>query len=466
MSTPAPLTEELLEAFRRRVGGTTFLAGEPGYDDARRVWNGMIDRRPIAVVRAATVGDIGAVVDFARDTGLPLAVRGGGHGVAGHGTVDGGIVLDLGSLHFVEVDAAAGTVTAEPGATLADLDTATAVHDLAVPVGVVSMTGVAGLTVGGGIGWLTRAHGLTVDNLIAADVVTAGGGTVHASAEENPDLFWGIRGGGGNFGVVSSFTFRAHPLPPLVYAGNLVYHEDRWIDALRAWEQWTADLPDEMQSIISFLVPPPAWELGDAPVMLVGFAWAGSDHDEGAAVVAPLRAAASADVELVEPVPWPAWQGQADVLFPPSSRAYWKNTAFDRLDDEVIEAIVVRAAEQTWRGTGFDIHHMGGASARVPEDATAFPTRAARYWLNVYGFWTDPADDAERGAFVRAFAADMEPFSTGAQYVNFVGVDDPADLHGQATRIWDEEKLDRLRALKRRFDPGNLFRLNHNISPE
>ncbi|WP_448072773.1 BBE domain-containing protein [Georgenia yuyongxinii] len=200
--------------------------------------------------------------------------------------------------------------------------------------------------------------------------------------------------------------------------------------------------------------------------MLVGFAWAGSDHEAGAGVVAPLLAAAPAEVELVEPVPWPAWQGQADVLFPRGSRAYWKNTAFDRLDDAVIETIALRAAEQTWRGTGFDIHHMGGAYARVPEDATAFPTRAARFWFNAYGFWSDAADDADRTAFVRGIGADMEPFSAGAQYVNFVGVDDPADVHGQAARIWGPDKLDRLRALKRRYDPGNLFRLNHNIAPE
>ncbi|KAE8763276.1 FAD-binding protein [Georgenia thermotolerans] len=465
----------MLEALTRRVGGAVYLPGDPDYEQARRVWNGMVDRRPVAVVRAATAGDIGAVVEFAKEAGLPLAVRGGGHGVAGNGTVDDGIVLDLGSLNFVSVDPASRTVHAEPGATIADVDAATSVHDLAVPLGVVSMTGVAGLTLGGGIGWLTRAHGLSIDNLLAADVVTAGGGTLHASAEENPELFWGIRGGGGNFGVVSSFTFLAHPLPHELFAGNLVYGEDRWLDALLAWEEWTRDLPDLMQSIVTFLVPPPAWELGSVPLMLVGFAWAGADRAEGARVLEPLRAAVTPDAEVVEPTAWTAWQSAADELFPRGSRAYWKNTSFDRMDDEVVETLVLRAAEQRWRGTAFDIHHMGGAYGRVPEDATAFPTRRARFWLNVYGYWQDAADDDARVAFVRGLAADMEPFATGGTYTNFLGAEaagppgehrvQAVERRAQAATVWGPDKLERLTALKRRYDPGNLFHLNHNIPP-
>ncbi|WP_226909653.1 FAD-binding oxidoreductase [Georgenia ruanii] len=472
MSTSAPGPK--LEALTRRVGGAVCRAGDPGYEEARRVWNGMVDRRPLAVVRAATAGDIGAVVEFAKETGLPLAVRGGGHGVAGNGTVDGGIVLDLGSLDFVSVDPGSGTVRAEPGATIADVDAATAVHDLAVPLGVVSTTGIAGLTLGGGIGWLTRAHGLSIDNLLAADVVTAGGGTLHASAEENPDLFWGIRGGGGNFGVVSAFTFRADPLPHEVLAGNLVYGEERWLDALLAWEEWTRALPDAMQSIVTFFVPPPSWELGSEPLMVVRFAWAGPDHAEGAAVLAQLRAAARPDGEVVGPMAWTAWQSVADELFPRGSRAYWKNTSFDRMADDVVETLVLRAGEQRWRGTGFDIHHMGGAYGRVPEDATAFPTRAARFWLNVYGYWQDAADDGARVAFVRGLATDMEPFATGGTYTNFLGAEAPGpderraqqvDRRAQAAAVWGPDALERLVALKRRYDPGNLFHLNHNIPP-
>ncbi|MFH5823892.1 FAD-binding oxidoreductase [Georgenia sp. AZ-5] len=459
------VTPELLEALRRRVGGIVMLPGDPGYDEARLVWNGMIDRYPIAVVRAATVGDIGPVIEFAADTGLPLAVRGGGHNVAGNGTTDGGIVLDLGSLNFVEVDAPTSTVRVEGGATLAHVDAATTIHDLAVPLGVVSGTGVAGLTLGGGLGWLTRAHGLTADNLLSAEVVTAEGRTVRASAEENPDLFWGIRGGGGNFGVVAYFTFRAHPLPAEVYAGNLVYSPEHWTGALAAWEAWTRDLPDEMQSIVSVLVPPASWELGDEHVMLVGFAWASPDKEEGARVAGLLRDAAPPDGAVVAPTPWTAWQSGMDELFPKGSRAYWKNAAFDRLDAEVIDVLVRRATEQTWTGTAFDIHHMGGAFARVPADATPFPARDARFWLNVYGFWADPGDDRERTAFVRGLAQDMAPFATGGQYVNFMGREDVHDWHAQAAAVYGPEKLERLVALKRRYDPANLFRLNHNIPP-
>ena len=465
MSTTAPLTGELIAALRRRVGGPVVLDGEPGYDDARTVWNAMIDRRPAAVVRAATVGDIEPVVAFARETGLPLAVRGGGHNVAGNGTVDGGIVLDLGSLNRVEVDEASRTVRVPGGATLADVDRATTPHGLAVPLGVISGTGVGGLTLGGGVGWLTRAHGLTIDNLLGADVVTADGATVRASAEENPELFWGIRGGGGNFGVVSSFTFRAHPLGPVVYAGNLVYGAAHWVSALRAYEEWTRDLPDAMTSILTFITPPPALEMGDEPLMIVGFAWASPDHDQGRRVLEPLLAAAPPDDREVGPTDWPAWQSAMDAIFPKGVRAYWKNTSFDRMDDEVIAVLARRAAEQTWLGTAFDVHHLGGAFARVPEHATPFPHRSARFWINIYGFWTGAEDDAARTAFVRDLAAELAPFATGGQYVNFLGAEEVVDRRGQAEAVYGPEKLERLVALKRRYDPANLFRLNHNIPP-
>ena len=272
---------------RHQIAGVAVLDGEPGYEEARRVWNGMIDRRPRAVVRAGSLSDIAPTVVMAREHDLPLAVRGGGHSVAGHGTVDGGLVLDLGALRVVEVDPGRRIVRAEPGATLADLDRATQAHGLAVPLGVVSGTGVAGLTVGGGIGWLTRPHGLTIDNLIAADVVTASGETVRASQTQNTELFWGIRGGGGNFGVVSSFTYRAHPLGPVVFAGTLAYRQENWQAALRAYAAWTRDLPDALGSIISFLVPPADWGMGDQTLMLVGFAWASPDHEERPACGGP-----------------------------------------------------------------------------------------------------------------------------------------------------------------------------------
>jgi FAD/FMN-containing dehydrogenase len=454
-----------LARLRDEIEGTVLEPGDDAYDEARSVWNGMIDRRPAAVVRAASVGDIAPTIRRARELGLPLAIRGGGHNVAGNGTVEAGIVLDLGGLTGVEVDLGTRTVRVGPGATLGHLDRATEPHALAVPIGVVSATGVAGLTLGGGVGWLTRAHGLTADNLLEAEVVTASGDTIRARATEHEDLLWALRGGGGNFGVVSSFTFRAHPLGPEVFAGTFVYRAPSWTGALRGWDAWTATIPDALTSIITFVVPPPEFELGDDPVMLVGWCWASPDRSAGEGAVDDLRRTAPPDVEVVEPVAWTTWQSQADGLFPKGVRAYWKNTSFERLDDATIDVIVRRGAEQAWRGTGFDLHHMGGVFGRVAEDATPFPNRSARYWLNVYGFWPEASDDAARIAFVRGFAADMEPLASGGQYVNFLGQEGGRDPVSAALAVYGPGKLDRLRDIKRRYDPDNVFRLNHNIPP-
>jgi FAD/FMN-containing dehydrogenase len=296
--------------------------------------------------------------------------------------------------------------------------------------------------------------------------VTADGTTVTASETENPELLWGLRGGGGNFGVATSFTFRARELPAEVFSGNLVYYgPEHWTIALQAWERWTRELPDEMTSILSVMVPPPCWELGSEPTLVIGFCWASGDRAEGQRLVDELQQAAPPDAAAVEPVPWTQWQSQADELFPKGVRAYWKNTSFDRLDDEVIALIVGRAAEQTWYGTAFDIHHLGGAYGRIPEDATPFPNRSARFWLNIYGFWNDAADDTERISFVRGFATDMRPFATGGQYINFMGAEPGQDQASLALTVYGPEKLERLIGLKLRYDPDNLFRLNHHIAP-
>ncbi|MPV36205.1 FAD-binding oxidoreductase [Georgenia subflava] len=460
--TTAPV---VVDDLRGLVRGTVATAADVGFEDARTVWNGMIDRRPLAVVRVGDEDDIATAISYARTRGLPLAVRGGGHGVSGNGTVESGIVIDLGSLNEVEVDAAAATVRVGGGATISDVDQVTIPHGLAVPLGVISRTGVGGLTLGGGVGWLTRAHGLAADNLLEARVVTADGTRVVAGEAGDPELLWGLRGGGGNFGVVSSFTFRAHPLPDPVLAVNFVYGEPSWRQALTAWEEWTRDLPDAMQSIITVVTPPAFFGLGDDPVILVALAWVSPDRAEGERLVEQLRAQAPPDGEETDTSGWVGWQSAVDPLVPWGSRAYWKNTSFDRLDDEVIDVILRRGAEQRWVGTAFDIHHMGGAFARVAEEATPFPARSARFWLNIYGFWTDAADDAHHTAFVKGFAQDMAPFATGGLYVNFMGHDDDTDWRAAALAVYGPDKLERLVALKRRYDPDNLFRLNHNIPP-
>jgi hypothetical protein len=333
-----------------------------------------------------------------------------------------------------------------------------------VPVGVVSGTGIAGLTLGGGVGWLTRPHGLTIDNLVSAEVVLATGELVSASASENADLFWGLRGGGGNFGVVTSFTFRAHPLDPDVFAGSLIYALPRWREALDAYVAWAADVPDEITTLVTFMVPPPDWELGDHALMFLGFAWAGTDRNAGRALIDRLRAACSPDVAIVDPTRWLAFQSAFDTAMPKGVRAYWRNASFERFDGPVIDTLVERCGAQTWVGTAADLHHMGGAFGRVPEDATAFPNRSARFWLNIYGFWPDAADDAARIAWVKGFSDAMRPHAVEGQYINFLGHED-ADAHRKALAAYGPAKLDRLMTVKRRYDPANLFRVNHNIPP-
>lgn len=458
-------SRRVLSLLRAALSGDLIERDDARYDDARRVWNGMIDRRPIAVVRAGSTADIAPTLAMASQQGLPLAIRGGGHNVAGNGTVDDGLVLDLSGLSGVAVDPGAGRVRVQAGATLGQVDRATEPFNLAVPIGVVSNTGLAGLTLGGGVGWLTRAYGLTVDNLVSAEVVTVGGETVRASASVNPDLFWGLRGGGGNFGVVTEFTFTAHPMPGLPFTGTFIYQAPQWATALTAYESWTRDLPDELTSVLTVTVPPPGLGLGSEPLILLGFAWAGENTARAARIVDELRRAAPPSMEATEPVRWTAWQSGVDEIFPKGARGYWRNTSFDRLDPEVIAALIRRGTEQTWIGTGFDIHHLGGAFGRVPEEATPFPSRAARFWLNIYGFWAEPADDLARMGFIREFGAEVEPLGSGGRYVNFLGEERDADPVEQAQQVYGAAKLERLALLKQEYDPQNLLRRNHNILP-
>jgi FAD/FMN-containing dehydrogenase len=450
--------------FTPDLAGPVVRPGDADYDEARRVWNGMIDRRPALVVRAGNVDDVARVVDMARSSGLALAIRGGGHNVAGYGTVDDGIVLDMGGLNDVTVDAEERLVHVAAGARLADIDRATEPFGLAVPVGVVSATGIAGLTLGGGIGWLVRPHGLTIDNLVAADVVLASGKQVRASATEHPDLFWALRGGGGNFGVVTRFTFQAHPLGPDVLAGSLIYEREHWVDALTSFARLAPELPDELTTLMTFLVPPPEWELGDRVLLFIGVAWASPDRRAGEAVIERVRLACPPDATVLEPTTWRQFQSAFDPMMPAGVRAYWRNASFASLDDAAIETMVDHLGRQTWVGTAADLHHMGGQFGRVPEDATAFPNRAAAYWLNIYGFWPDAADDPARIAWVKATSDALRPHAMAGQYVNFLGREDD-DRDDRAAAVYGEAKLARLKAVKARYDPENLFRINHNIRP-
>ena len=458
-----PMDAAALAALRAEVHGRVILPGEADYDEARRVWNGMIDKRPACVVQAAGVDDVGPVLQAARSTGLPLAIRGGGHNVAGMGSVDDGIVLDMGGLRSVSVDPESCLVRVEAGATLRDVDEATEPHGLAVPIGVVSGTGIAGFTLGGGVGWQTRAHGLAIDNLVAAEVVLPSGELVRADATTNPDLFWALRGGGGNFGVVTSFTFRAYPLGPEALAGTLVYELPRWGEALRAWRAWTADLPNELTPLITFMVPPPDWGLGNRVLMLAGFAWASADRATGLEVVERLVAACPPDARMTDPVRWVDFQSAFDSAMPKGVRAYWRNAWFAAMDDALVDALIEGCGRQTWVGTAADLHFMGGAFRRVPEEATAFPDRTAELWLNIYGFWTDALDDPARIAWVKGFSDRVRPLAMERQYLNFIGHSGAEAV--SAARIYGPAKLARLAEVKRRYDPENLLRVNHNIVP-
>ncbi len=459
--------DRALQSLRGRLAGLMIEPEDPLYDEARAVWNGMIDCRPRAVIQAGAVADIAPVLEVARDTGLALAVRGGGHSIAGHSTVEGGLVLDLGALRDVEVDAGCRLVTVAPGARLADVDRATTAHGLVVPLGEVSMTGVAGLTLGGGVGWLTRTHGLSLDNLVSAEVITAAGEHLQASEQENPELFWGLRGGGGNFGVVSSFTFRAHPLPAEVLCGNLFYRPEHWRDALRAFDRWAQELPDEMNAGVTFVVLPPELGMGEHPWMVVGCVWASGGHDAGRELIDRLRTAAPPDAQDISPTAWPAWQSAMDEMLPQGSRSYLKNQPLTGLDEEARDVVVDVASALTWFGTAINIYAMGGAFGRVPEDATAFPDRSAQYWVEITGFWSDPAQDERLSAFARSAHARFQPFAAAGQYVNFMGEPRAGaeKAAGTARQAYGPAKYERLVALKDRYDPENLFRLNHNIVP-
>lgn len=465
-----PRVQEALGRAAGELHGAIVLPGAPGWDEARAVWNGLIDRQPAAVLQAADVADVVLGVGLARELDLPIAVRGGGHSVAGNGTAEGGLVIDLGRMRQVSVDPATAIVRVQGGATLADLDGATIEHGLVVPSGVVSGTGVGGLTLGGGMGWLTRAYGLTIDHLVAAELVSADGRVVHASADEEPELFWALRGGGGNFGVVTTFELRALPLPRDVFAGAAFYVQERWAGALSAYADWARTIPDDLTTIVTFLTPPDAWlpdHLRGQPMLALSFCWAGLDPADGERAVADLLAADPAPdhVAVDAATPWVALQASADDGFPRGAHAYFKSTFLDDLDADAIATLVEHAGRRSSRLAGTDVHQLGGRYAQVPDEATAFGRRDAAFILNVWGVWSDAADDAREIGWVRDFWSAMQPHALGGHYVNFLGLEEGRELHVQTRDSYAPEAWARLVAVKRRWDPENRFRFNHNIPP-
>ena len=443
----APSLEELTASLR----GTLRKPGDTGYDEARQVWNGMIDKRPAAIVEATGVADVMATVRSARASRLPLAVRGGGHNVAGNAVCEGGIVLDLGRMRSVHVDPVRRTARVEGGATWRDYDYETQAHGLATPGGLVSSTGVGGLTLGGGFGYLSRLHGLASDNLISVDLVTADGELLISSAEDHADLFWGVRGGGGNFGVATSFKFRLHPLSG-IYGGLIVFPADLARTVFQRYREVAEAAPDAL-TVYAALVPSP---VGRAIGIVVAYA---GPEEEGRRLIQPLRDLGSVLLDTVAWVPYCQLQQQQDAAYPKGLRNYWKSAYLKSLSDDALRTLIDAMTQPPSPLCQIIIEQFGGAVARLPEDATAFQHRAARYNVMILGLSSDAADDLPNRAWVRQTSERMQPFATGGAYVNYLDSDE------DASRAYTGTTYERLVALKRKYDPGNLFHLNQNIAP-
>ncbi|MFJ4986883.1 FAD-binding oxidoreductase [Streptomyces sp. NPDC088732] len=447
---------------RERVRGQVITPGSEDYDRARTVRNAMIDKRPAAVVRCAGADDVRAVVDFARDNGLELAVRGGGHSVPGFGTCDGGVVADLSPMRAVRVDPRTRTARAEGGATWDDFNTATHAHGLATTGGIVSTTGVGGLTLGGGIGYLSRALGLSCDNLVSADVVTADGNLVVASGKEHEDLFWALRGGGGNFGAVTAFVFRLAPLTD-VYGGLMLYEMDHAATVLRAYRDAIAAAPERLCVFPAFHIAPPLPFIpedrhGDRFVALVA-CWTGPP-EEGERVLRPFRDAAPVAAEHVGPMPYPVMNSLFDAILPPGLQHYWKAAFAAELTDEALVAHVAHAPGLPAVNTAVHIYPIDGACHRVAPDATAFAYRDASFAAVIAGMWPDAAANDANIAWVRGYYEAIAPHSQEGGYVNFMAGDDQGRVRANY-----RGNHDRLVEVKRAWDPGNLFHLNQNIRP-
>jgi FAD/FMN-containing dehydrogenase len=453
----------VVEAIGAGLRGEILEEGDPAYDMARTVWNAAIDRKPGLIVRCLGTADVISAVKFARDNRLLVAVRGGGHNIAGNAVCDGGLMIDLSAMASVRVDPDARRMWVEPGATLADVDRETQAFGLAVPTGINSTTGIAGLTLGGGFGWITRKYGLTVDSLMSADVVTANGELVHANATENQELFWALRGGGGNFGVVTSFEFKLHPVGPEVLAGLVVHPFENAPDLLKDYRRLAATAPDELTCWTVMRKAPPLpflpQEWHGREIMALAMCYCGSIED-GQKATRELRALGKPIADVVSPMPFAAWQQAFDPLLAKGARNYWKSHDFIELADPTLALITGAIAELPDPECEIFIGHLGGAMKRVPVSATAFPQRNSHFVMNVHARWRDPAMDGACIGWARGLFEAARPLSAGTAYVNFM----PEDEAERVEAAYGENYR-RLAAVKRQYDPSNLFRMNQNIRP-
>jgi FAD/FMN-containing dehydrogenase len=459
----ATLLNETIDKLKTHVKGHVVLPDDPSYDEFREIWNAMIDRRPAVIVQCAEAGDVSHVITFARANKLEISIRGAGHNIAGNAVCDNGVMIDLSTMKHVRVDAQKGRAYIEPGATLGDFDQAAQMHGLATPVGINSTTGIAGLTLGGGFGWLTRKYGLTIDNLISADVITADGNKIRTGENENPDLFWAIRGGGGNFGIVTEFEFDLHPVGPEILAGLIVFPFSQAKQVLTQYRKFIESAPEELNVWVVLRKAPPlpflpenvhGTEVVVLPVFYVG------DVVEGEKLIEPLRRFGDACGEHIGAQPYVEWQQAFDPLLTRGARNYWKSHNFTELRDGALDAIVEFAGKLPSSQCEIFIGLIAGAANRVPADAMAYCHRDARFVLNVHGRWDDVADDERCIAWAREFFQASAPYASAGAYVNFM-----TEEEGDRVAAAYGSNYDRLVQIKKRYDPENIFHLNQNIKP-
>jgi len=452
------LGQDVVEAFRASLRGHLLHAGAGGYDEARTIWNGMIDRRPALIARCAGTADVISCVKFARAHRLLVAVRGGGHGVAGHAVCEGGLMIDLSRLKGIRVDPVRRTARAKPGLTWGEFDHETQAFGLATTGGQISTTGIAGLTLGGGWGYLARTYGLACDNLLSVALVTADGQLLTVSATDHADLFWGVRGGGGNFGVVTAFEYQLHPVGP-VLAGVVIHPFEQAKEVLRRYREFTRTAPDQLASGAVLLTMPDGTPVAGVVVCYHG------PHQEGERVLKPLRAFGSPLADQIGPMPYTAAQQLVDTFYPPGLQEYWKSSFLTEMSDAAIDTMIAHMAHRPSPLCHVVIEHtLGGAVSRIDTDATAFNHRDVQYSFSSLGVCTGPAEAEPCVRWARECWEAMQPFSTGGVYVNYLGreADEGAE---RLQAAYGAEKYQRLVALKNTYDPTNLFQLNQNIQP-
>jgi FAD/FMN-containing dehydrogenase len=459
----AGLNEAAVERLRGELRGPLLRPGDAGYDAARRVWNGMIDRRPAVIARCAGVADVIRAVDFGRTSGLLVSVRGGGHNVTGNAVCEGGLMIDLSLMKGLRVDPVGRTVRAQAGVTWGELDHETQAFGLATTGGQISTTGIAGLTLGGGLGWLMRKHGLAVDNLLSVDVVTADGHFRTASATADEDLFWALRGGGGNFGVATALEYRLHPVGPIVTSGMALYPVAQARDLLQFFREFMAAAPDELMAMLAFISAPPAPfvppQLHGAPVVAFAICHVGA-LEEGQRAIEQVRGFGAPAVDLLGPMPYVAVQQLFDAAMPFGRQVYLRSDHVTDLGDALIDTILAQSARVTSPLSSVIVWPLGGAVARVDEHATAFGHRDTPFDVIVFSIWEDPAEAERHLQWGRDFGAAVRPFSRGV-YVNEMGVEGEERVRA----AYNPQSYARLVGLKTRYDPTNLFRLNQNIKP-